>query len=73
MTSEVIGRKQGNGLEVQCMYCFATKQWLINELEVLLQPRVRTSWSWCIIPAEDPSNNFSQSLQFYKRFCQFML
>jgi len=49
MTSEGIGRKQGNGLEVQCMYCFAMKQWLINKLEVLLQPCVRTSWSWRII------------------------
>jgi len=42
-TCEVIGgRKQGNGLEVPCMYRFVAKQWLIKNLEVLLQPHVAT-------------------------------
>ena len=39
---ELIGRKQGNGLEVPCRYRFEAKQRLIK-LEGLLQPQVTAS------------------------------
>jgi len=54
---KVIGRrKQGNGLEVPCMYCLAERQQILKKLEVLFQPNI-ASFCQAIIITVDLTNS----------------
>ena len=68
-TCEVTGgKKRGNEMEVTCVYCFVEKRhWLINKLEVLLQP--------CAVHESSPLifTGFAKSLNLYVSFCDIYL